>query len=102
MEQLSFFSVPSPCIGVCQSDAKGYCLGCFRSRDERFNWMSYTDLQKQDINRLCKQRRKRKQYALYKASMQQRQALQSSVNIQLDFADDGETPQASSTPKADD
>lgn len=26
----------SPCIGVCQFDEAGYCLGCGRSTDEVF------------------------------------------------------------------
>ncbi|MDY0014306.1 MAG: DUF1289 domain-containing protein [Rhodocyclaceae bacterium] len=26
----------SPCIGVCQIDESGYCLGCGRSADEIF------------------------------------------------------------------
>ncbi|TDF39375.1 DUF1289 domain-containing protein [Alteromonadaceae bacterium M269] len=38
MKQLEFFEIPSPCIGVCQSGPKGFCVGCFRSRDERLYW----------------------------------------------------------------
>ena len=34
-EQLEFFPVQSPCRGICQSDERGYCRGCMRSRDER-------------------------------------------------------------------
>ncbi|TKI05649.1 DUF1289 domain-containing protein [Martelella alba] len=55
-EQLEFFAIPSPCRGVCQSDARGYCLGCFRSRQERFEWGNMDDSQKQDVLRLCRQR----------------------------------------------
>ncbi|WP_312240422.1 DUF1289 domain-containing protein [Pantoea sp.] len=55
-EQLEFFPVPSPCKGICQSDARGYCRGCLRSREERFNWMRYSDAQKRDVLRLCRQR----------------------------------------------
>ncbi|EIH5998274.1 DUF1289 domain-containing protein, partial [Escherichia coli] len=33
-EQLEFFPVQSPCRGICQSDERGFCRGCFRSRDE--------------------------------------------------------------------
>ncbi|MCW3173028.1 DUF1289 domain-containing protein [Shewanella subflava] len=85
MEQLSFFAVPSPCIGICQTDPKGYCLGCFRSRDERFNWMSFSELQKQDVIRLCAQRKRRRQYAIFNARKLQQQQLQASINTQLDF-----------------
>ncbi|WP_130834943.1 DUF1289 domain-containing protein [[Erwinia] mediterraneensis] len=55
-EQLEFFPVPSPCRGICQSDARGYCRGCLRSREERFNWMRYSDAQKREVLRLCRQR----------------------------------------------
>ena len=37
--QLEFFDVPSPCVGVCQSDDKGQCKGCYRKREERQNWI---------------------------------------------------------------
>ena len=60
-EQLEFFPVPSPCRGICQTDARGYCLGCLRSRDERFNWMRFSDAQKREVIRLCQQRRQRLQ-----------------------------------------
>ncbi len=44
-EQLDF--VQSPCRGICQSDERGFCRGCFRSRDERFNWNKMSDGEKQ-------------------------------------------------------
>jgi hypothetical protein len=59
-EQLEFFPVQSPCRGICQSDERGYCRGCMRSRDERFNWQNFNDAQKQDVIRLCRQRLLRK------------------------------------------
>ncbi|AUP76742.1 DUF1289 domain-containing protein [Enterobacter sp. EA-1] len=55
-EQLEFFPIQSPCRGICQLDEKGYCCGCMRSRDERFNWQQMTDAQKQEVLRLCHQR----------------------------------------------
>ncbi|WP_071524418.1 DUF1289 domain-containing protein [Pantoea sp. A4] len=58
-EQLEFFPIDSPCRGICQSDSRGYCLGCLRSREERFNWRNLNDVQKQDVLRLCRQRRLR-------------------------------------------
>ncbi|KGT91577.1 oxidoreductase [Erwinia typographi] len=62
-EQLEFFPVPSPCRGICQSDDRGYCRGCLRSREERFGWMKFTDAQKRDVLRLCRQRLLRQQRA---------------------------------------
>ncbi|WP_312629676.1 DUF1289 domain-containing protein [Scandinavium sp.] len=59
-EQLEFFPVQSPCRGICQSDERGYCRGCLRSREERFNWQQFTDAQKQEVLRLCRQRLLRK------------------------------------------
>ncbi|WP_028025663.1 DUF1289 domain-containing protein [Enterovibrio calviensis] len=59
MEQLDFFTVPSPCIGVCQANNKGYCKGCLRSRDERFQWNDFSSEQRRNVVRLCKQRYQR-------------------------------------------
>ncbi|MDR0805924.1 MAG: DUF1289 domain-containing protein [Enterobacteriaceae bacterium] len=56
-QQLELFAIPSPCRGICQSDSRGYCLGCFRSRDERFQWTNMSDSQKRDVLRLCYQRK---------------------------------------------
>lgn len=59
-EQLEFFPVASPCRGICQSDERGFCRGCMRSRDERFNWQKMSDAEKQNVLRLCRQRLLRK------------------------------------------
>ncbi|MBL0710745.1 MAG: DUF1289 domain-containing protein [Colwellia sp.] len=59
--QLDFFDVPSPCVGVCQSNEKGYCLGCLRSRDERQKWQEFDNDKKQKVIKLCTQRKKRQQ-----------------------------------------
>ncbi|MCL1067166.1 DUF1289 domain-containing protein [Shewanella olleyana] len=90
MEQLSFLSVPSPCIGVCQTDARGYCAGCLRNRDERFNWLHFSDAQKHNIIRLCLQRKRRRQYAKYKAQQIAIKEQQAEVNTQLDFEEEKE------------
>lgn len=59
MQQLEFFAVPSPCINVCQVNNRGYCKGCFRSRDERQYWLQLTSAQKRQVIRLCQQRKAR-------------------------------------------
>lgn len=59
MEQLELFEVKSPCIGVCQTNNRGYCLGCFRSRQERFAWKDLNNHQKHHIIKLCQQRAQR-------------------------------------------
>nr|ELR5131088.1 DUF1289 domain-containing protein [Providencia rettgeri] len=55
-EQLEFFDIPSPCRGICQVNEQGYCRGCYRTRDERFNWLKFSDPEKRNIIRLCRQR----------------------------------------------
>jgi predicted Fe-S protein YdhL (DUF1289 family) len=59
--QLEFFDVPSPCVGICQSDEKGLCLGCMRSRKERQEWKTLNNDDKQKVIKRCIQRKKRKQ-----------------------------------------
>ncbi|MDO6695006.1 DUF1289 domain-containing protein [Aliiglaciecola sp. 3_MG-2023] len=66
MDQLEFFDIPSPCIGVCQSGKSGYCSGCFRSRDERLYWNQATPYAKRVIVKACQRRKaiaKRKKQA---------------------------------------
>ncbi|MCS4534708.1 DUF1289 domain-containing protein [Neisseria montereyensis] len=57
MEQLEFFTIPSPCIGVCEANNKGYCKGCLRSREERLYWQNMTDAQKHQVIHLIALRR---------------------------------------------
>ncbi|MDC0612105.1 DUF1289 domain-containing protein [Vibrio sp.] len=60
MEQLEFFDVPSPCVRVCTVDEKGYCQGCMRNRQERFNWLNMTTEEKLNVIKLCQRRYRRK------------------------------------------
>ncbi|MGL5360034.1 MAG: DUF1289 domain-containing protein [Shewanella sp.] len=92
MEQLAFFEIPSPCIGVCQTDSRGYCKGCLRSRDERFHWLSFTDAQKFDVIRLCNQRRRRRQLAALKAQQSLIEEERAAVSPELNFELDENTP----------
>jgi len=55
-QQLEFFDIPSPCRGICQAGPNGFCRGCFRSREERFQWVSMNDVEKRHVLRLCHQR----------------------------------------------
>ena len=59
MEQLEFFEIPNPCIGVCQVNNRGYCKGCFRSREERTYWHKVDNSVKQQIVKACAGRKKR-------------------------------------------
>ncbi|TMM47488.1 DUF1289 domain-containing protein [Colwellia ponticola] len=71
--QLEFFDIPSPCIGICESDDKGHCLGCMRSRDERQHWKEFSTNEKQKVIKRCLQRKKRKQNKKLKAAQLTRQ-----------------------------
>ncbi len=73
--QLEFFDVPSPCIGVCQSDDKGLCKGCLRTRDERQNWINFSTDDKQKVIKRCIQRKKRKDGKLKVKEIEQETAV---------------------------
>ncbi|PSJ80943.1 DUF1289 domain-containing protein [Neisseria iguanae] len=57
MQQPDFFTIPSPCIGVCEANTKGYCKGCLRSREERLYWQQMNDDQKHQVMRLLSMRK---------------------------------------------
>ncbi|MBT0585553.1 DUF1289 domain-containing protein [Alteromonas oceanisediminis] len=59
LQQLEFFAIPSPCIGVCQVNTKGFCQGCYRSREERLYWAKVDDATKRIIIQACQRRAKR-------------------------------------------
>ena len=42
--------VESPCTSVCEIDPKnGLCKGCRRTKDEIFNWLRYSDVDKRRV-----------------------------------------------------
>lgn len=57
--QLELFEIANPCIGTCQSNKKGYCFGCLRSRTERQLWHEMTSEQQREVLRLIAGRRQR-------------------------------------------
>ncbi|AXV66173.1 MULTISPECIES: DUF1289 domain-containing protein [Pseudoalteromonas] len=59
MQQIEIFEIPSPCKGICQVNNRGYCKGCYRSRDERFYWNQLSNAEKRKVISLCQQRYKR-------------------------------------------
>jgi predicted Fe-S protein YdhL (DUF1289 family) len=79
--QLEFFDVPSPCIGLCQSDDKGQCIGCLRTRTERQTWINLNSDDKQKVIKRCKQRKKRKDKAVNKKELEQEQVFEPQVEI---------------------
>lgn len=57
MQQPDLFTIPSPCIGICEANNKGYCKGCLRSREERLYWQNMSDDQKHQVMRLLAMRK---------------------------------------------
>lgn len=82
MEQLEFFAIPNPCRGICESNRKGYCKGCLRSREERLYWLRMTDAQKQQVLHLCALRRKKLQQMARQAALAQQPG---ALPEQMDF-----------------
>ncbi|WP_372844533.1 DUF1289 domain-containing protein [Psychrobacter sp.] len=58
-QQFELFEIANPCIGVCQSNKKGYCFGCLRSRTERQRWHDMTTEQRREVLRLVSGRKLR-------------------------------------------
>ncbi|KPW03797.1 MULTISPECIES: DUF1289 domain-containing protein [Pseudoalteromonas] len=71
MQQIEIFEIPSPCKGICQVNNRGYCKGCYRSRDERFYWNKFTNAEKRKVISLCQQRYKRYLQKKQQAEQQQ-------------------------------
>ncbi|MGJ8679626.1 DUF1289 domain-containing protein [Paraglaciecola sp.] len=59
MKQIEFFEIKSPCIGVCEAGPKGYCIGCYRSREERMHWLKLEQDVQSKIIKACGLRKKR-------------------------------------------
>jgi predicted Fe-S protein YdhL (DUF1289 family) len=59
LRQIEIFEITSPCIGVCQSGPKGFCVGCFRSREERVHWINLEQDVQSKIIKACAARKKR-------------------------------------------
>ncbi|MCU4674278.1 DUF1289 domain-containing protein [Catenovulum sp. 2E275] len=75
--------IDSPCIGVCESGARGYCKGCLRSREERQYWYQLSTEQKIKVISLCQLRQKKLNT---KKRKQQEEALLAEIkNEQLDL-----------------
>ncbi len=86
MKQIEIFEIDSPCIGVCQSGPKGYCLGCHRSREERVHWNQLEQDVKSKIIKACGMRKKRAE--LKKRNL----APLASDNSQIDIFSASENP----------
>jgi predicted Fe-S protein YdhL (DUF1289 family) len=82
LKQIEIFEITSPCIGVCQSGPKGFCVGCFRSREERQHWINLEQDVQSKIIKACAIRKKRT-----KAVTKNKQST-TETSPQLGFVDD--------------
>ena len=82
MKQIEIFEITSPCIGVCQSGPKGFCVGCFRSREERVHWINLEQDVRSKIIKACALRKKRS-----KVPKKNKQGT-TDTSLQLGFSDD--------------
>ncbi|WP_071816298.1 DUF1289 domain-containing protein [Vibrio orientalis] len=39
----------NPCIGLCQADNNGRCIGCGRTRQERYRWYQLSEVEQREI-----------------------------------------------------
>lgn len=85
--QIEMFDLPNPCIGVCESGPRGYCRGCLRSRDERFQWYDKPEAERAHILKLISGRQKRRAAFLQQQAAQEKkeQAQQDQAKNQLDL-----------------
>ncbi len=51
------YSVPSPCIAICEFDDSGLCRGCLRNGDEIRDWIIMNREQKLQVLDLIAERR---------------------------------------------
>jgi len=87
LKQIEIFEITSPCIGVCQSGSKGFCVGCFRSREERLHWIDLDQDVQSKIIKACAVRKKRTRA---KAANKNKKS-PTDTSPQLGFADDSFT-----------
>jgi predicted Fe-S protein YdhL (DUF1289 family) len=74
IDQGEFFHTPNPCRSICTVNNKGFCKGCFRSREERFHWNEFSEYQKHLVVQICYGREKKVEAARRKKMLQEAQA----------------------------
>lgn len=78
--QQELFPLTSPCIGICESNNRGYCKGCLRNRNERLYWLQLDNSQKRQVMRRCFLRR-----AKLKRLANEQQSIGTHSPRQMDF-----------------
>ncbi|MFT2111252.1 DUF1289 domain-containing protein [Marinomonas sp. 2405UD68-3] len=85
MEQIELFQVESPCRGICQNSAKGFCKGCLRSREERYQWFTLSEVEKRKVLQTCKHRWQR----LLKARQDKLDSLDNAKSLPYGMTEEG-------------
>ena len=109
IDQGELFQTPNPCRSICAVNNKGFCKGCFRSREERFHWNEFTEYQKHLVVQLCQVREKRVDAARRKKQLLEEQLKEKQraqfdlfgeelIYDVLDAIDESETPPPSPQP----
>ena len=91
IDQGELFEIPSPCKRICQMNNKGYCIGCFRSRDERLYWNQFSNFQKQLVINLCEKRRLKALAS--KAALPAQETPDSDLQLSLHLVEPSDEPQ---------
>ncbi|MCH8491705.1 MAG: DUF1289 domain-containing protein [Idiomarina sp.] len=82
VNQLEMFDLPNPCVGICESGPRGYCRGCLRSRDERYQWHLKPESERAEILRLLAGRQKRREAFLrQQAEQEQKEQAQQQLDL---------------------
>lgn len=42
-------TITNPCIGMCQVGGNGRCLGCGRTRIERYQWYQLSEVEQREV-----------------------------------------------------
>lgn len=92
MIQLEIYPIPNPCQRLCESDKKGYCKTCLRSRQERFDWLNYSDAEKRQVLEKLARRKAYKARVLHQKALEQQNGapLEPTAEQATLFGDNGE------------
>lgn len=83
IDQGQLFHTDNPCRSICAVNTKGFCKGCYRSREERFHWHEFTEYQKHLVVQMCQVREKRVEAARRKKQQEEHTNAQQAAQFDL-------------------
>ncbi len=89
MQQSEFFPIPSPCKRICTTNAQGICIGCLRSREERFQWLDYSEFEKRMVLEKCRLRLRQARYRLWRKQQEEHPSRSVQTTQDTLFTDSG-------------